>query len=118
MLKICKPIGYSCVIGLIKTSIWRFLATGVTFIIMFINGIKYDKSLVMAVSDTILKFFLFFIFDRSWEFIFNKIKSKNICGNTVLDNNSNNIETPTDIEIDESVDNNANNIETPGVNFV
>ena len=105
MLKICKPLGYSCIIGLIKTFIWRFLATGVTFIIMFINGIRYDKSLVMAISDTIVKFILFFIFDRSWEFIFNKIKSKNICENTVLDNNANNIERPGDIEINESVDN-------------
>jgi len=78
MLKLCKPIGVSCITGLIKTTIWRFLATGITFFIMFINGIDYDKSLLMSIMDTGVKFVTFFIFDRSWDFIYSKVKSKNI----------------------------------------
>jgi len=100
MNKLCKPIGVSCIIGLIKTSIWRLFATSITFIIMFIYGLAYDKSLILALTDTVVKFITFFIFDRSWDYVYSKINLKHISNKAENDN----VE-PNESGVEEVVDN-------------
>ena len=100
MNKICKPTGINCIIGLIKTSIWRLFATSITFLIMFIYGVTYDKSLLLALTDTVVKFAIFFLFDRSWNYVYNKINLKYISNKAENDNTETN-----DAEIEVVVDN-------------
>ena len=102
-----KGYGKVCIISLIKATIWRICATGITFSIMMIYGLQYDKSILFAVIDTTIKFISFYIFDLVWTIIYNTIK--NIKKNKIIKNDNsiteNNIETNQDTKVNDNTEN-------------
>lgn len=105
--KLKNCCGLICFISFIKATIWRICATGITFTIMMIYGLEYNKSLLFALIDTTVKFLSFYIFDICWtissitvkKIIYNK-------KNKMIKNNN------TNVEIKESIqENNEEKIE-------
>jgi|TARA_B110000908_G_C10201277_1_gene425430 uncharacterized membrane protein len=76
-MKSCiRSLGTECINSLIKATIWRFIATGISFLILFSFGLGYNKSLLLALLDTCIKFFTFYLFDLCWVYIYDPIKNK------------------------------------------
>ena len=76
IFKKSKCFGPICIISFLKATIWRIIATGITFSIMMIYGLEYNKSILFAIFDTIVKFLIFYLFDMLWTVIHNIIKKR------------------------------------------